>query len=128
TDGPTSSTTDSDRTTAPPTSDGSVPADASILEWEPFGRGLETSSLKVPVDYDDSSKGTFDLFLMRHPARDLSKRIGTLLVNPGGPGFGGSILAQLAPQVYSEDLLDHFDIIGWDPRGTGLSEPFIDCI
>ncbi|MEO6124100.1 MAG: alpha/beta hydrolase, partial [Ilumatobacteraceae bacterium] len=93
-----------------------------------FGNGLETGSVIVPIDYDDPSKGNFDLFVLRHPAADPSKRIGTLLVNPGGPGFGGSILAQVAENVYSQDLLDHFDIVGWDPRGTGLSTPAIDCI
>jgi pimeloyl-ACP methyl ester carboxylesterase len=68
------------------------------------------------------------LFLARHRATNPDERIGSLLVNPGGPGFGGSefaILAELVP--YDEELLEHFDIIGWDPRGTGKSEPFIDC-
>ena len=107
---------------------GSAAADTGTIEWEDFGNGLETGSVVVPIDYDDPSKGEFDLFVMRHPAADPSKRIGTLLVNPGGPGFGGSVLAQVAESVYSEDLVDHFDIVGWDPRGTGLSSPAIDCI
>ena len=71
----------------------------------------------------------FELYLARHRAAKPDERIGSLLVNPGGPGFGGSefaIFAELVP--YDEELLDHFDIIGWDPRGTGQSEPFIDCI
>ena len=55
-------------------------------------------------------------------------RIGTLLVNPGGPGYGGSGLAYSADGIYGQDLLDRFDIVGWDPRGTGFSEPAIDCI
>jgi pimeloyl-ACP methyl ester carboxylesterase len=95
--------------------------DGGSIDWESFGNGLETGSVTVPVDYDD-------LFLVRHPAADPEQRIGTLLVNPGGPGFGGAVLAQVADNVYSQDLLDHFDIVGWDPRGTGLSEPAIDCI
>ena len=49
-------------------------------------------------------------------------------MNPGGPGFGGSVLAAFAPQIYDDALLDRFDIVGWDPRGTGLSTPAIDCI
>ena len=53
---------------------------------------------------------------------------GSLLVNPGGPGFGGSVLAAFAPQIYDDALLDRFDIVGWDPRSTGLSTPAIDCI
>lgn len=98
------------------------------IDWQEFGEGLEFGSLIVPIDYDDPSRGTFDLFVVRHPATDQDKRIGTLLVNPGGPGVGGSYLAQAAENIYSEDLLDRFDIVAWDPRGTGLSSPAIDCI
>ena len=70
----------------------------------------------------------FRLYLVRHAAADPSARIGSLLVNPGGPGFPGTDFAVDADLVYGDDLLDRFDIIGWDPRGTGRSEPFIDCI
>ena len=101
----------------------------SELEWEDFGDDgrVQTSSIDVPIDYNDPSQGTFDLYLARHLA-DPAKRIGSLLVNPGGPGFGGSDFAIYAEQIYNEPLLEAFDIIGWDPRGTGLSEPAIDCI
>jgi pimeloyl-ACP methyl ester carboxylesterase len=51
-----------------------------------------------------------------------------LLVNPGGPGFGGSSLADDAAYYFSENLLNRFDIIGWDPRGTGLTTPAVDCV
>jgi pimeloyl-ACP methyl ester carboxylesterase len=88
---------------------------------------VEIGHLQVPIDYDDPSQGTFDLYVARHLA-DPDLRIGSLLVNPGGPGFGGSRFAINAENVYSEDLLAHFDIIGWDPRGTGRTEPAIDCI
>ncbi len=102
---------------------------ADPFEWEDFGSTgqVQTGHLIVPVDYDDPSLGTFDLFVARHLA-DPDQRIGSLLVNPGGPGFGGSDFAIQADQVYSPDLLARFDIIGWDPRGTGLSEPAIDCV
>ena len=90
-------------------------------------RSVETSSLKVPFDYNDPSKGEFDLFLARHLA-DPKQRIGSLLVNPGGPGFGGTDLAFSATNIYNKALLDHFDIVAWDPRGTGESTPYIDCV
>ncbi len=54
--------------------------------------------------------------------------IGSLLINPGGPGFGGTIHALNADVIYGENLLRNFDIVAWDPRGTGRSEPLIDCI
>ena len=64
----------------------------------------------MPFDYNDPSKGEFDLFLARHLA-DPKQRIGSLLVNPGGPGFGGTDLAFSASNIYNKTLLDHFDIV-----------------
>ena len=96
--------------------------------WKTSTGRLEQGSLQVPVDYADPSKGTFTLNVVRRLATNPSKRIGSLLVNPGGPGFGGSELAQRAEVIYSLDILERFDIVGWDPRGTGLSEPHVDCI
>jgi len=58
----------------------------------------------------------------------LTKRIGSMLVNPGGPGFGGTDLVESATSYFSETLIDSFDIIGWDPRGTGESTPAVDCV
>jgi pimeloyl-ACP methyl ester carboxylesterase len=51
-----------------------------------------------------------------------------MMVNPGGPGFGGSSLADDAQYYFSQDLIDNFDIIAWDPRGTGESTPAVDCV
>jgi pimeloyl-ACP methyl ester carboxylesterase len=118
--------TDAPDTTTPTTSG---PGD-DPFGWEEFffGEGVEVGTLEVPIDYDDPSKGTFELYVARRLASNPSERIGSLLVNPGGPGFGGSDFALYADQIYSEELLEHFDIVGWDPRGTGLSEPAIDCI
>ena len=66
--------------------------------------------------------------MARRLADDQANKIGSMLVNPGGPGFGGSDYAIYADQIYGAELLERFDIIGWDPRGTGLSEPAIDCV
>ena len=86
------------------------------------------ATIEVPVDYAKPDGPRFDLFVARYRALDQDNKIGSLLVNPGGPGFGGSDLALFAAQVFDRSLLDRFDIIGWDPRGTGESEPAIDCI
>jgi pimeloyl-ACP methyl ester carboxylesterase len=72
--------------------------------------------------------GSFTLFLTRKPAADQANKIGSMLVNPGGPGFGGSSVAADAEYYFSDELLDRFDIIGWDPRGTGKSTPAVDCV
>ncbi|MEN9645029.1 MAG: hypothetical protein RL238_1698 [Actinomycetota bacterium] len=103
------------------------PGDAAF-GWTSFGDGLEEGYLEVPLDWSDPDGDTISLYVVRHRAVDPDRRIGTLLVNPGGPGFGGSGLAYSADSVYGQDLLDRFDIVGWDPRGTGYSEPYVDCI
>ena len=89
---------------------------------------LKCGRMDVPFDYDDPSIGTFSLNLVMRPATKQSERIGSMLVNPGGPGFGGSEIARNAAYYLSDSLLDYFDIVGWDPRGTGDTEPSVDCV
>ena len=91
-------------------------------------RGSRRPPSRCPSTTRTRTGRRFDLFLARRLADDQENKIGSLLVNPGGPGFGGSDFALFADQVYGQPLLDNFDIIGWDPRGTGLSDPAIDCI
>ena len=104
------------------------PQDASAFGWTEYEAGIDEGTLDVPLDYNDPGGDTITLYLLRHRAVDTANKIGSLLVNPGGPGFGGSGLAYSADGIYGQDLLDRFDIIGWDPRGTGLSQPAIDCV
>jgi pimeloyl-ACP methyl ester carboxylesterase len=101
----------------------------TTIEWTKFSDDgkVQTATIEVPVDHADPAKGNFQLALARHVA-DPKQRIGSLLVNPGGPGFGGTDFAKFADQIYSPALLAHFDIVAWDPRGTGDSTPTIDCI
>jgi pimeloyl-ACP methyl ester carboxylesterase len=86
------------------------------------------ATFQVPYDYKNPSVGQFSLNLVKHPAAKPQKRIGSMLVNPGGPGFGGAFLAEDPISYFGGDLVDSFDIIGWDPRGTGKSTPAVDCI
>ncbi|MFM8563563.1 MAG: hypothetical protein ACKOCE_06700, partial [Acidimicrobiia bacterium] len=97
-------------------------------DWSNCGDGLECAYIDVPLDYSNTESENISIYMTRRPATDRDRRIGTLLVNPGGPGFGGSYLAKQAEYFFSSDLLERFDILGFDPRGTGLSEPAIDCI
>ncbi len=100
----------------------------STIDWQSIGDQLEQATLEVPVDYEDPDGDTFELFLVRRPANDQANKIGSLLINPGGPGAGGAQFAAGADFIFDDELLDRFDIIGWDPRGTGFTEPAIDCI
>jgi len=126
---PATTTPDAPSTTGPgtdpPGPGATTTAPAGTLDWKACGR-LQCATLTVPLDYTDASKGTIGLALKRRPASG-NDRIGSLLVNPGGPGVPGTSLVDQATLAFSEDLLDHFDIVGWDPRGTGSSSP-VDCV
>jgi len=98
------------------------------IDWSECGDNLECGTIDVPIDYSDADSASTSLALVRHLALDPDNRIGSLLVNPGGPGFGGTYLALSASQIYSQEILDRFDVVGFDPRGTGTSVPAIDCI
>ena len=97
------------------------------FEWKKCG-DIECASIKVPFDYKAPERGAFKLPLTRQRALDDDLRVGVLLVNPGGPGAPGTSLVQNSAYYFSKDLLDHFDIVGWDPRGTGGSQPSLDCV
>ncbi|MEY2627328.1 MAG: hypothetical protein RJB08_1087 [Actinomycetota bacterium] len=118
---PSATNTESASTTS------SLPIEPKPLEWKGCN-GVECAELEVPRDYFAQPSATFTLKLERQRALKPDERIGVLLVNPGGPGAPGSSLAQNAAYYFSRDVLDHFDIVAWDPRGTGESTPAIDCI
>jgi pimeloyl-ACP methyl ester carboxylesterase len=89
---------------------------------------VECGNIEVPFDYADPDQGSFVLYVKKHNAANPADRIGSMMVNPGGPGFGGSSLADDAQYYFSQDLIDRFDIIAWDPRGTGESTPAVNCV
>lgn len=124
-DDATPATDSSPESTTAPTS--TLPYAPKPLEWKSCN-GVECAELTVPFDYFTQPSGTFTLKLSRQRALKSSERIGVLLVNPGGPGAPGSSLAQNAAYYFSRDIIDHFDIVAWDPRGTGESTPAVDCI
>ena len=111
-------------TTITPATGGSISWSSCYDELDP----LVCGRFEVPYDYNDPSKGQFSLKLMKRPANKSAKRVGSMLVNPGGPGFGGTYLTDSADSFFGGALLDAFDIVAWDPRGTGESTPAVDCI
>jgi pimeloyl-ACP methyl ester carboxylesterase len=86
--------------------------------------GLECAKFKVPLDWNNRQGGSITLDLTRLKSLKPSKRIGSLFFNAGGPGAGAKIWIQSQANgvpLFSNSLVEHFDLVGIDPRGTGPS-------
>jgi pimeloyl-ACP methyl ester carboxylesterase len=99
---------------------------AQSLSWQECEGGL-CSTLTVPLSYDDPSGPTIEIDLLKVPARKRSDRLGALVVNPGGPGGSGIDYARAADVIVGTPVRERYDVVGFDPRGVGRSEP-IDCL
>jgi pimeloyl-ACP methyl ester carboxylesterase len=87
----------------------------------------ECARLEVPLDYNNPDGRTAQIAVLRIPATGTP--IGSLLVNPGGPGFPGTSHAVLIATTLGEHpITKQFDLIGFDPRGVGASTPALDCL
>jgi pimeloyl-ACP methyl ester carboxylesterase len=94
------------------------------LDWKSCGDGSECARLTVPLDYANPDNGkTIKIELLRVRAGDPKRRIGSLLVNPGGPGAPGAEFAGNIAGVLPDEIKERYDIVGFDPRGTGKSSP-----
>ncbi len=113
---------DDDGSSTTDTPDGGDGGTGDSLDWEDCG-GAECATLDVPVDYDQPDGDTLTLSVARVPAS--GDRIGALFVNPGGPGASAADFATTVAFSLPDDVTEHFDIVGVDPRGLGASD--IDC-
>ncbi|HXR27143.1 MAG TPA: alpha/beta hydrolase [Candidatus Baltobacteraceae bacterium] len=94
------------------------------LSWTDCGAPFECATLSVPLDYAAAVTGTVHLSLIRLPATDRAQRLGSLVTNPGGPGESGvDFVRQDATTIFPAAIRERFDIVGFDPRGVGLSTP-----
>ena len=111
---------------APAAAQSPLPAPATpALAWGPCGRAapapFECATAAVPLDYDQPAGATIPLAVVRRPAAAPAERLGTLFINPGGPGGSGVDAAvDLAPLLPAA-LRDRFDVVGFDPRGVARS-------
>ncbi|MCO7191941.1 alpha/beta hydrolase [Pseudonocardia sp. McavD-2-B] len=87
---------------------------------------FDCARVQVPLDYADPDGPRGQVALLRAKAR--GEKIGSLLVDPGGPGgSGASFVASLGPVWDNVPVGERFDVIGFDPRGVGASTPRVDC-
>jgi pimeloyl-ACP methyl ester carboxylesterase len=92
------------------------------LDWYDCYGQAQCATVQLPLDYDRPTGPTVELAVLRVRARDQKHRIGSLFVNPGGPGGSGASLALAAPRFLSDEVLGKFDVVGFDPRGVGVSQ------
>ncbi|KAI2606705.1 alpha/beta-hydrolase [Hypoxylon sp. NC1633] len=111
-----------------------TPINASYsMDWKPCPVALAPGNstlrcgyLSVPLDWDTPENGYVTIGVAKLPARNQSNRIGNIFFQPGGPGNQGSLsVAQMetGELEVGAEILDRFDMIGVDVRGTGLSNP-----
>ena len=101
-------------------------APAPGIDWTACGDRLECATVPVPLDWSRPHGPVISLAVMRHLATDPSHRIGSLLINPGGPGDSG--VDEVVKSAAHLDALTggRFDVVGWDPRGSHRSTP-VSC-
>lgn len=99
------------------------------VSWKPCedDATFDCGTVTVPVDYGQPRGATTRIALRRLKAAGPGKRIGSLFINPGGPGGSGIDFVAEAPDFFGDPVLEHYDVIGFDPRGMGQSDP-VDCL
>src|SRR6478752_5837505 len=104
----------------------SVRSGPGALAWKGCGSGFQCATLTVPLDAS-APEPTVGLAVIRARARDADARIGTLVVNPGGPGVPAVEYLRGVASTLPDAVRDRFDLVAFDPRGVGQSEP-IECL
>ena len=87
--------------------------------------GFTCAKIKVPLDYDNPGGETIEIAVKKRAASEDS--VGSLFVNPGGPGGSGIELVESAGSYFSKNLTSSYDVVGFDPRGVGASSA-VDCL
>ena len=118
----------------PPSPGATAPPSADLARfyaqrptWTDCGDGFFCATIDVPLDYAQPAGDTIKLAVTRLPAADENQRIGSLVVNPGGPGVSGISYARAAQRAFTARVRSVYDIVGFDPRGVGASTP-VECL
>jgi pimeloyl-ACP methyl ester carboxylesterase len=105
--------------------DTEVQAPIPAIHWRTcrWYDALDCTRVAVPLDYDRPHAATIKLRILKRPAGHPAERIGTLFVNPGGPGGSAADFAPYAAHLLGDEVAKRFDVVGIDPRGVGGSTP-----
>jgi len=97
------------------------PVTPARIAWSPCGQRLQCARVRVPLDWAHPSEGAISLAVIRYLAGEAGRRIGSLFFNPGGPGASGVDAVRGEGAALSALGQGRFDVVSWDPRGTGAS-------
>ena len=108
---------------------GAAPAAAapkSTANWSACFRDFgpfQCAAVGVPLDYDQPNGAHITIAMVRLPASKAALRQGSLFINPGGPGGSGIGFAVFAaPNLFTQDVRDRFDIVAYCPGFVAASD------
>ncbi|MFE7559070.1 alpha/beta hydrolase [Kitasatospora sp. NPDC057500] len=109
-----------------------APYYGQALAWQPCDDGYECTTFRVPLDYEHPADGDLALAAVRAPSvpagsTGSADRLGSLLLNPGGPGGSAVEYVEGAARTYDAAVRARYDLVGLDPRGVGRSSP-VTCL
>lgn len=122
----TSATGTPSQTEVPPELETFYAQDISWTDCSDSTAAFQCGSVTVPLDYDNAGGQTITIALKKLPASDNNAELGSLFINPGGPGDSGISALKTGVTGIPEEVRSSYDIIGFDPRGVGQSTP-ITC-
>ncbi|MEU9127835.1 alpha/beta hydrolase [Kitasatospora sp. NPDC048540] len=100
---------------------------AQQLGWQSCDGDFECATFKVPVDYADPAAGDLTLTAARKRSTGGADRLGSLLLNPGGPGGSAVEYLEGTARTFDPGVRAKYDLVGLDPRGVGRSSP-VRCL
>lgn len=97
------------------------------VDWKDCGKRLLCGKVLVPTNWSDPAHGSLSI-AVAYRAADIAKPLGSVIFNPGGPGASGyDWIINSVDYLGTKTLRSNFNIVGFDPRGVGLSEPKVQC-
>jgi pimeloyl-ACP methyl ester carboxylesterase len=99
-------------------------AGGAPIAWQPCPTvsGYQCGTLRVPLDYQDPSRGSVNLAVMERP---VPQSKGVIVFNPGGPGESGDLILPILASLMPQAVKEQFTFVSFDERGTGSSEPLL---
>jgi pimeloyl-ACP methyl ester carboxylesterase len=94
---------------------------ATGIAWSNCGRALQCGRVLVPLDWSRPRGRKITLAVIRHQASRPARRIGSLFINPGGPGGSGIEELKVGGAALDAAFGGRFDVVSWDLRGSAGS-------